>query len=123
MPAGAPEKYNSEELTNDLLEYIYKTAIPIIKEFSVSKRIPRTYLYHLADNCKELSDAMELCVDAKEVGLERGMQRGEINPSYGNLALKQLGWKERSETEFSGGLNIVRAELPAKLPVGSPVDL
>jgi hypothetical protein len=38
------------------------------------------------------------------------------------FVLKNMGWTDRQETEISGGLNIIRAELPAKVPVGSPLE-
>jgi hypothetical protein len=37
--------------------------------------------------------------------------------------LKNMGWKDRIETEHSGGLQVTRVELPQKAEVGAPVDV
>jgi hypothetical protein len=37
--------------------------------------------------------------------------------------LKNMGWKDRIEQEVSGGLQVVRVELPPKKDIGESVDL
>lgn len=37
--------------------------------------------------------------------------------------LKNMGWKDRIEQELSGGLQVVRVELPPKKDIGAPVDI
>jgi hypothetical protein len=45
------------------------------------------------------------------------------NPAGAIFVLKNMGWKDKHETEHSGGLQVTRVELPAKKEVGAPVDL
>jgi hypothetical protein len=39
------------------------------------------------------------------------------------FVLKNMGWKDKTEHDISGGLQVKRMELPAKVDVGSPLDL
>jgi hypothetical protein len=56
-----------------------------------------------------------------EQGYERNMHG--TTPTGSIFVLKNMGWKDKQDHELSGGLEISRVELPAKAPIGAPVDL
>lgn len=125
---GRPAIWNALALADALLDYIEMEiatgSFPILEEFIVTrkhpdgskKRMHRGTFYDIANRCPELSDAIKVCAQAKEVGLQRGTAAGRIPPGFGNFALKQLGWKDTQEVEVTHGTRIVR--LPAKKPIG-----
>ena len=76
-------------------KYINDTTIPIIAEFAYKNDIERQYLY---DN-KMFSTLLKKCIAKKEANLEKGALTGKLNPSMAIFSLKQLGWKDRQETE------------------------
>lgn len=105
---GRPKKVNAENLIKDVPVYISEVPIPIIAEFAHRNGITRQYLYELANREKEagrteLSDALRLLAETKEIVLEKGALIGKFNPAIAKLSLKQLGWREEPESEKSGG--------------------
>ena len=84
-----------EQLFKKFEKYINDTTIPIIAEFAYMNDIERQYLY---DN-KMFSTLLKKCRAKKEANLEKGALTGKLNPSMAIFSLKQLGWKDRQETE------------------------
>jgi hypothetical protein len=110
-----PRIFDPYKLAEELEKYILTAyPFPILAEFAVNYDISREYIYELGKQCEELSYAIKKCHIAKEYKLEKGMATGEINPGYGNFALKQLGWRDKIETEHSGSIGIADALLEAR---------
>jgi hypothetical protein len=115
------------ELRKDLVErfqnYLLSTSIPSVVDFAQSLFPQIVISSQTFYDFDEFSTLIKICHDKKENGLERGMQRGDINPGYGNFALKQLGWTDKVQNELSGDLNIVRIALPVKKSLSDPVTI
>ena len=112
------------KLAGKLNKYIATARpFPILARFIVTQDISKKYLYELARDCPELLYAIEKCHQAKEAMLEEGASQGELNASMCIFSLKQLGWKDRSEQEISGGLNVTQYRMPETLPPGAPCSL
>ena len=113
--AGRPKTYDDEqvaEIAEKLAEYIAITTIPIIAEFAYQNDIPRHALY----DYDEFSTLLKKMIDKKEANLERMCLNKEIERTMAIFSLKQLGWKDKTETEHSGsvGINIVDDVKPCK---------
>ena len=92
-----------EKLLQAMRKYINRHTIPILAEFAYKNHVSRTHLY----DYKELADAIKMCHDKKEAGLERLMLSGKPHVSTGCIfSLKQLGWKDRQEIEHSGSISL-----------------
>ncbi len=84
-----------EQLFDRFKKYINDTTLPIIAEFAYMNDIERQYLY---DN-QMFSTLLKKCIAKKEANLEKGALTGKLNPSMAIFSLKQIGWKDRQETE------------------------
>ena len=84
-----------EQLFYRFKKYINDTTLPIIAEFAYMNDIERQYLY---DN-QMFSTLLKKCIAKKEANLEKGALTGKLNPSMAIFSLKQIGWKDRQETE------------------------
>lgn len=84
-----------EQLFKKFEKYINDTTLPIIAEFAYMNEIDRNYLY---DNAI-FSTLLKRCIAKKEANLEKGALTGKLNPSMAIFSLKQIGWKDRQETE------------------------
>ena len=84
-----------EQLFDRFKKYINNTTLPIIAEFAYMNDIERQYLY---DN-QMFSTLLKKCIAKKEANLEKGALTGKLNPSMAIFSLKQIGWKDRQETE------------------------
>ena len=84
-----------EQLFDRFKKYINDTTLPIIAEFAYMNEIDRNYLY---DNAI-FSTLLKRCIAKKEANLEKGALTGKLNPSMAIFSLKQIGWKDRQETE------------------------
>ena len=84
-----------EKLLKKFEKYINDTTLPIIAEFAYMNEIERQYLY---DN-QMFSTLLKKCIAKKEANLEKGALTGKLNPSMAIFSLKQIGWKDRQETE------------------------
>ena len=84
-----------EQLFKKFKKYIDDTTLPIIAEFAYMNDIERQYLY---DN-QMFSTLLKKCIAKKEANLEKGALTGKLNPSMAIFSLKQIGWKDRQETE------------------------
>ena len=84
-----------EQLFKKFEKYINDTTLPIIAEFAYTNEIDRNYLY---DNAI-FSTLLKKCIAKKEANLEKGALTGKLNPSMAIFSLKQIGWKDKQETE------------------------
>ena len=84
-----------EQMFKKFEKYINDTTLPIIAEFAYMNDIERQYLY---DN-QMFSTLLKKCIAKKEANLEKGALTGKLNPSMAIFSLKQIGWKDRQETE------------------------
>lgn len=102
---GRPYKYDYEKLTDDLLDYIDRTDIPILAEFCYEQGILRENIYAMAERNGNLKYAIKRCIERKEVQLEKKSLSGDVDKTMAIFSLKQLGWKDKQEIEHSGGMN------------------
>ena len=84
-----------EQLFDKFEKYINDTTLPIIAEFAYMNEVDRNYLY---DNAI-FSTLLKRCIAKKEANLEKGALTGKLNPSMAIFSLKQIGWKDKQETE------------------------
>lgn len=84
-----------EKLRDDLKEYIEENDIPVISDFAWKYGYPRARLYIE----KDIEDLIEYMQAKKESTLELLALRGEVNHTMAIFSLKQMGWKDRHETE------------------------
>jgi hypothetical protein len=92
-----------ELIRSQLDAYRKATPIPCLKDFCDGHDIhcPRLYEH------EELSEAIKLCVQKREVGLEKqGLSGASV--TFCIFALKQLGWKDTHsiETTFPYGITV-----------------
>ena len=109
MPAGRPKKYTDEvveEIRLAMEEYIDLTDIPIVAEFAYQNRVERRKLYEFAENNDEFNHTIKRLIDKKEAQLERLALTKEIQHTMAIFSLKQLGWRDITETEHSGSVGI-----------------
>ncbi len=103
-----PTEYTQEvikQVVEDLRNYIAETEIPIFAEFCYKNSHTREYLYELSKVNGEanqlLSYAIKDCVTKKESELERQGLTGKINTTMAVFSLKQLGWKDKTESDVN----------------------
>ena len=104
-----PNKYTEEiieEMIVSLDAYIAETDIPIVAEFAYLNNIPKRTLYDLADKNEGLLHSIKVLVTKKEAQLERLGLAGVIDKTMAVFSLKQLGWKDKNETEHTGAVGI-----------------
>lgn len=95
-----PKKYKDDDikgLVEKFREYIETTDIPIVAEFAYLNEIDRTLLY----DKQEFSTLLKKCVAKKEAQLEKKSLLGEVNTTQAIFSLKQLGWKDKQETNIN----------------------
>lgn len=95
-----PRKYldtQINELTEKFRQYIEETDIPIVAEFAYLNDIDRTLLY----DKPEFSTLLKKCIAKKEAQLEKKSLMGEVNTTQAIFSLKQLGWKDKQETNVN----------------------
>lgn len=95
------------EILRKLLEYIAKTDIPILAEFSYQNNVRRQYLYENP----LFSDAIKGLIEKKESQLERKALNKEIDKIMAIFSLKQLGWRDIQDVNLSGGVTILKDDV------------
>lgn len=102
MGAGRPvsvyTKKRLAELKKQMEEYTDKTAIPILAEFAYTHDVLRQELY----KHPELGDTIKKMMHKKEAQLEKLALSGKAPPAMCIFSLKQLGWRDKQETEHTG---------------------
>ena len=104
-----PTKYTDEvidEIAETMNEYTNRTDIPIAAEFAWQNSIPKSTIYNLAEKHEGLLDSIKRLTDKKEAQLERMCLNKEIEKTMAIFSLKQLGWKDKTETEHVGSVGI-----------------
>ena len=104
-----PTKYTAEvieQIRQAMETYTDVTPIPIIAEFAYMNKVPRQTLYQFAEENDEFSDTIKELIDKKEANLERMALNKEIEKTMAIFSLKQLGWKDKTETEHVGSVGI-----------------
>jgi predicted CopG family antitoxin len=69
-------------------------------------KVPRQKLYEFAEKNEEFNDTIKELIDKKEAQLERLALEKGIDNTMAIFSLKQLGWKDRTETEHTGTVGI-----------------
>jgi len=98
--AGQPKKFSPEQvkrLKEKFELYIEENSIPIIMEFTYKNNITKDILYDYA----EFSDLLKKCVEKKQANLEKATLANKVNTAMAIFSLKQMGWRDRSETEHT----------------------
>lgn len=106
---GRPVKYTDEfikQITDAVNEYTDRTDIPILAEFAYQNKVPRQKLYMFAEKSDEFSYSIKRLLEKKEAQLERQCLNGKIDKTMAVFSLKQLGWKDKNETEHTGSVGI-----------------
>lgn len=93
-----------DDLREKLEKYIDDNVIPIAAEFAYLHNVNRQSLYeYLPDTIKKLSEK-------KQANLEKGMLSNKINVTGAIFSLKQLGWRDRFESEMNIKYKLDEAE-------------
>jgi len=93
-------KYELDFMLKRIDEYTDNTVIPILKELCYQQYWDYDYMMELKANKPELSQSIKRLLNKKEAQLEKLCLLGKIEKTMAIFALKQLGWKDRVETEF-----------------------
>ena len=111
---GRPKKITDEAIMKDADVYLQECqqrflkadnqlmlmeSIPQVVVFANRQNLTRQALYVRADKNPELFDTIKKITEAKEVMLEKGALVGVFNSSMAIFSLKQVGWKDKIETE------------------------
>lgn len=102
---GRPKKYTEDVIENirkNMEDYIKVTDIPIVAEFAYQNDVPRQTLYDFASSNEAFSDTIKRLIDKKEAQLEKLATLNAVNPTMAIFSLKQLGWKDKQQTELTG---------------------
>lgn len=103
---GRPPKYDYDtkvKLLDSFHKYIEETEIPIVAEWAVKNGMHRETLYSMCeckdDLAEQFTNAIKTCTYKKESELERMALNGEVDRTMAIFSLKQLGWRDKTETE------------------------
>ena len=107
MPAGRPLKYTATELQTKVNEYFATESKPTIAGLAVFLGVERKTLY----NYKEQDELLHIIKEAiaKVEAKYEGRLIYENNPTGVIFALKNMGWKDKTESEVrvDGGVQLV----------------
>lgn len=107
MPAGRPLKYTADELQAKVNEYFETESQPTIAGLAVFLGIERKTLY----NYKEQDELLHIVKDA--ISRVEAKYEGRLiyanNPTGVIFALKNMGWKDKTEQDVrvEGGVQLV----------------
>jgi len=107
--AGRPPKMSTKKLIAAAYEYMESTPIPNVTEFALQQGYERTYIYERAAieaerGKPELSNAIKMISQLKEVQLEKMTIVGACPPNFAIFALKQLGWTDKVEQKIDADI-------------------
>jgi hypothetical protein len=101
--------------------------LPTFEWFATRLCKPITCVKVMLDWCKvqpEFAEAYKTCKDIQKELLMHGALSGAYNASAFALIAKNISdFKDKTETEITGGLQIVRLNVPGEKDVGAPLDL
>lgn len=95
------DKYNIEEMCNIIDDYTDSTYVPILKEVCYQNHWNYDTVMKYQRENEELMQSIKRLLDKKEADLERGGLTGTLNKTVVVFSLKQLGWKDKQETELT----------------------
>ena len=107
MPAGRPFKYTADELQTKVNEYFATESKPTIAGLSVFLGVERKTLYNYKENDELLHIVKEAI--AKVEAKYEGRLIYENNPTGVIFALKNMGWKDKTEQDVrvEGGVQLI----------------
>lgn len=107
MPGGRPIKYTADELQTKVNEYFETENRPTIAGMAVFLEMDRQTLYNYRER-DEFFDILKTAVNKVEAKYE-GRLIYENNPTGVIFALKNMGWKDKTESEVrvDGGVQLV----------------
>jgi len=107
MPAGRPLKYSAQDLQTKVDEYFETEGKPTIAGLAVFLDMDRQTLYNYRER-DEFFDILKRAVNKVEAKYE-GRLIYENNPTGVIFALKNMGWKDKTESEVrvDGGVQLV----------------
>ena len=114
MGAGRPPKpkYELDFMLEQIDEYTNNTEIPILKELCYQQYWNYDYIIKIKAEKEELGRSIKRLLDKKEAQLEKLSLNRIIDRTTAIFSLKQLGWKDRVETEFIDEKdNVLRIEV------------
>lgn len=103
MGRVATGKYDIAKMVEIIDDYTDKTSVPILKEICYQNHWYYDYVMQLQRNNEDLTHSIKRLLDKKEVALERGMISGDLKATACIFSLKQLGWKDKQEIEYTAG--------------------
>lgn len=102
--AGRPLKFTVEELTKKVSEYFETETKWTVAGLAVFLDIDRQTLYNYKER-DEFFDIIKGAVDKVEARYEERLIY-ENSPTGVIFALKNMGWKDKTETELSGKIAV-----------------
>ena len=107
MPGGRPIKYTAEDLQTKVNEYFEVEPKPTIAGLAVHIGTDRKTLYNYKER-DEFFHILKEAVDRVEAKYE-GRLIYENNPTGVIFALKNMGWKDKTESDVrvEGGVQLV----------------
>lgn len=120
MPAGQPPLYSSpEELEKMVNDYFEKTEKVTLAGLAVHLGMSRSSLYNYAERDQYL-DIIKKARQKIESRYEEKMIYDD-KPTGVIFALKNMGWRDRTETEHTGTLEVTQViRTPEKKPLDKP---
>lgn len=94
-----PKTGKYDNLRQDIIDYTIATEYPILKELCYQKHYSYDYVMELQRKDDELAQSIKELLYKKEVYLEREGIKGNLAQTMAVFTLKQLGWKDRPDTE------------------------
>lgn len=114
--AGQPPKYkNGEDLQKAIDRYFNIESQPCISELAYKLGFAsRQSLYDYEKRNDIFSYIIKRARLKVEVGYEKDLRNTEIKPTGSIFALKNMGWKDKIETENTGEIKytIIKADKP-----------
>ena len=112
MPGGRPLKYTPTDLQAKIDEYFATEQKPTIAGLAVFLEMDRQTLYNYRER-DEFFDILKRAVNKVEAKYE-GRLIYENNPTGVIFALKNMGWKDKTEQDVrvEGGVQLVFTDAP-----------
>ena len=127
MPAGRPRIYNSPDEMQEQIDayFIQPGVIPTVPGLAYFLGFANKH--SLIDYAEK--EEYSFTVSRAKSRIELVRAETLVHPDLKNCngikfdLQNNFGWKDKTETEHSGGMQITRIELPPKAAIGDPVDL
>lgn len=108
---GRPQTYKPEqiaEMVSDFAKFINENEDPRIVHFTSTYNKYTINKDYISDHA-EFSELRKKAIEKQEDYLLRGATKNELNPMFSLFRLKQPqhGYKDRTEQEHSGSVNVI----------------